>query len=134
RFHDNASVAVRHRIEQLGGLRQIDDALGPRDVLQACTTLSAPLLLMHGTRDDTIPVQQSRTLRQRLLELGKTQNLDFDYLEVDTDHAGLVRAQSREVNQRVIRFCLTRSRAASHPDGKWSKSTTHRRRSDHGQL
>ncbi|MGH3924502.1 MAG: alpha/beta hydrolase family protein, partial [Pseudonocardiaceae bacterium] len=133
-FHDNANVAVQHRIDQLGGRRQLDDALGPRDVLRACTTLSTPLLLMHGTQDDTIPVQQSRTLRQRLLELGKTENIDFDYLEVDTDHAGLVRAQSRDVNQRVIRFCLARSRTASHCDGKWSKSITHRRRYDHGKL
>lgn len=117
-FHSNASVAVQHRIDQLGGRRQLEDALGPRDVLRACATLSAPLLLMHGARDDTIPVQQSRTLRQRLLELGKTENLDFDYVEIDTDHAELVRAQSRELNQRVVRFCRTPSRAASHRDGK----------------
>ncbi len=134
RLHSNASVAVQHRIDQLGGRRQIEDDRGPRDVLQACAALSAPLLLVHGARDDTIPVQQSRTLRQRLRELGRTEDVDFDYLEVDTDHVGLVRAESREVNQRVIRFCLTRSRAASPRDGKWIKSPTHRRRSDHGEL
>ncbi|MGQ0775552.1 MAG: alpha/beta hydrolase family protein [Pseudonocardiales bacterium] len=85
-------------------------------MLQACTTLSAPLLLMHGTRDDTIPVQQSRTLRQCLRELGKSKGID--YIEVDTDHAGLVRTQSRDLNQRVSRFCLTRSQAASHYSGE----------------
>lgn len=127
-FHDSAKVAVRRRIEQLGGLRQIDDAIGSRDVLLGCASLSAPLLLMHGIEDDTIPVEQSRTLRRRLLELGRTEGVDFDYVEVDTDHVGLVRAQPHELNQRVVRFCLTRSRAASHCDGRWSKSTTHNRR------
>jgi dipeptidyl aminopeptidase/acylaminoacyl peptidase len=94
----------------LGGLQQIDDAVGPRDVLRACTSLSAPLLLMHGTRDETIPVQQSRTLRQRLLELGRTEGADFEYVEVDSDHAGLALAESRQLNQRVVRFCLAQKK------------------------
>ncbi|MGH3770328.1 MAG: alpha/beta hydrolase family protein [Pseudonocardiaceae bacterium] len=132
RFHDNASVTVRRRIEQLGGLRRIADAIGPRDVLRACAALSAPLLLMHGINDQTIPVEQSRTLRGRLLELGRTEDIDFEYVEVDSDHAGLIRAQRTELNQRVVRFCIARSelnRASSHGDGKWSKSpsTTRRR-------
>ncbi|MGH3827137.1 MAG: alpha/beta hydrolase family protein, partial [Pseudonocardiaceae bacterium] len=108
-FHANASVTVRRRVEQLGGLRRMADATGPRDVLQACPALSAPLLLMHGIDDQTIPVEQSRTLRGRLLELGRTEDVDFDYVELDCDHAGLVLAQRTELNQRVARFCITRS-------------------------
>lgn len=107
RFYDSANVAVRHRIAQLGGLRQIEDGIGPRDVLQACVTLSAPLLLMHGTEDDTIPVTQSRMLRRRLLELGNAEGVDFEYAEVNSDHGGLV--QQKALNQRVVRFCLARS-------------------------
>ncbi|HJT96268.1 MAG TPA: alpha/beta fold hydrolase, partial [Mycobacterium sp.] len=71
RFYDSANVAVRHRIEQLGGLRPIEDCAGPRDVLQLCGGLSTPLLLIHGVEDETIPVEQSRILRRRLLQLGK---------------------------------------------------------------
>lgn len=107
RFYDSAHVAARRRIEQLGGLRHIKDSMGPRDVLHACATLSAPLLLMHGIEDKTIPVTQSRMLRQRLLELGRTEGTDFEYIEVDSDHDGLI--QRRVLNQRVVRFCLTRS-------------------------
>ncbi len=108
-FHGSATAAVQARIEQLGGLPEIEDPIGPRDVLRACAELSAPLLLMHGVADETIPVEQSRMLRRRLLELGRTEGVDFDYVELDTDHAGLVRAQPRELIQRVVRFCLTRS-------------------------
>lgn len=111
RFHDSASDAVRRRIAQLGGLRQIEDVLGPRDVLGACAALSAPLLLVHGIEDETIPVEQSRTLRRRLLELGRTEGVDFDYLEVDSDHAGLVRDRPRELNERVAQFCLARKKS-----------------------
>lgn len=107
RFYDSANVAVRRRIERLGGLRQIDDAIGPRDVLRACASLSAPLLLMHGSKDETIPVEQSRTLRQRLLVHGRTEGVDFEYVEVDSDHAGLVLAQRKKLNQQVVRFCRT---------------------------
>jgi hypothetical protein len=107
RFYDSANIAVRRRIEQLGGLRQIEDIIGPRDVLRGCATLSAPLLLMHGVADETIPVTQSRMLRRQLLELGRTEDVDFEYAEVDSDHGGLI--QQKVLNQRVVRFCLTRS-------------------------
>lgn len=136
RFYDSANIAVRRRIEQLGGLRQIEDTIGPRDVLRGCASLSAPLLLMHGVVDDTIPVTQSRMLRRRLLELGRTEGVDFEYAEVDSDHGELI--QQKVLNQRVVRFCLTRSeldrnrlvgsprrdagtRAPSHCAGKWNK-------------
>lgn len=136
RFFDSANTAVRHRIEQLGGLRVIKDGLEPRDVLHACATLSAPLLLMHGTEDDTIPVTQSRMLRRRLLELGKTEGVEFEYTEVNSDHGGLF--QQKTLTRRVAHFCLTRfhldknrrigspggprpDQAPSHCVGKWKK-------------
>ncbi|MGH3888262.1 MAG: alpha/beta hydrolase family protein [Pseudonocardiaceae bacterium] len=106
-FYDCANVAVRRRIDQLDGLRQIEDATGPRDVLQGCASLSASLLLMHGVEDETIPVTQSRMLKRRLLELGRTEGVDFEYAEVDSDHGGLV--QRMMLNQRVVRFCLAGS-------------------------
>ncbi|MBV8541043.1 MAG: S9 family peptidase [Pseudonocardiales bacterium] len=107
RFYDSANVAVRHRIEQLGGLRRIENGIGQRDVLQACAALSAPLLLMHGVADETIPVEQSRMLRRRLLELGMAEGVDFEYAEVDSDHGGLF--QQKTLSRRVARFCLARS-------------------------
>jgi pimeloyl-ACP methyl ester carboxylesterase len=106
-FHDGANVAVRRRIEQLGGLRPIEGASGPRDVLRACAALSAPLLLMHGVEDQTIPIAQSRTLRRRLLELGKTEGVDIEYVEINSGHDELI--EQSVLNQRVARFCLARS-------------------------
>jgi pimeloyl-ACP methyl ester carboxylesterase len=115
-LHESADVAVRNRIEQLGGLRRIDDAMGPRDVLQVCKSLSTPLLLVHGTADERIPVEQSRMLQRRLCELGKTEGKDFDYLEVDSDHRGVVLAQLAVLRHRVVSFCLARSTGQQSTD------------------
>ncbi len=107
RLYRCADATARHRIEQLGGLTPIDDHRGPRDILRACGTLSAPLLLVHGNSDRTIPVEQSRTLRRRLLELGRTEGVDFEYLEVDGDHDDVVRAQRTALPTQIVRFCLS---------------------------
>lgn len=114
RFHENALCTVQCRIEQLGGLQPVADAVGPRDVLGALPTLSAPLLIMHGVEDLTVPVEQSRTLRRRLLELGWTEDIDFDYVQLDCDHFELILAQRAELNQRVRDFCLKHSPLDRH--------------------
>ncbi|MDI2128584.1 alpha/beta hydrolase family protein [Yinghuangia seranimata] len=77
-----ASLPVRALMTRLGGDVELDDALGPRDVLRLCEGLRAPLLVVHGDRDDVIPVGQSRTLRHRLLQLGRAEGGDFRYLEL----------------------------------------------------
>jgi pimeloyl-ACP methyl ester carboxylesterase len=115
-LHETADVAVRNRIEQLGGLRRIEDAMGHRDVLEVCGSLSIPLLLVHGNADERIPVAQSRMLRRRLCELGKTEGTHFDYLEVDSDHTGVVLALSAALRHRVVHFCLTRSAGQQSAD------------------
>lgn len=120
-LHASAGDAVRARVEQLGGLRRTEDAAGPRDVLAVCAALSAPLLLMHGTRDETVPVEQSRMLRRRLVELGRR----VEYVEVDSDHAGLVLAQHPEVIRRIATFCLARPRTA--PSRQVGADSAHRR-------
>lgn len=108
RLHESAAAGVQQRIVQLGGLNPIDDHLGPRDVLQVCDSLSVPLLMAHGTHDATIPVEQSRMLRRRLLELGRTEGIDFEYLEVDGDHEEVVLARHSSLSERATDFCRTR--------------------------
>jgi hypothetical protein len=96
--------------------------------------LSTPLLLIHGVEDETIPVEQSRILRRRLLQLGKIEGDDFKYAEVDSSHGDLI--QRKVLNERIVRFCLERSgldrtsrsaalaaahRTPSHCAGKWNK-------------
>jgi dipeptidyl aminopeptidase/acylaminoacyl peptidase len=77
-----ASLPVRALMTRLGGDVELDDALGPRDVLRLAEGMRAPLLVVHGDRDDVIPVGQSRALRHRLLQLGRAEGTDFRYLEL----------------------------------------------------
>jgi pimeloyl-ACP methyl ester carboxylesterase len=108
RLYESVSVVVRNRVEKLGGLTPINDTIGPRDLLSMCGSLSAPLLLVHGSSDQTIPVEQSRMLRRRLLELGRIEDIDFEYVEADYDHAGVALAWPEVLRQRIVRFCLAR--------------------------
>lgn len=104
RLHQEAPGA-RGLIEQLGGLEALHDHIGPRDVLRLCHALRAKLLIVHGGRDDRIPVTQSRALRQRLLELGRREDVDFEYLEVpDGGHDLAMGAHTQALHERVARF------------------------------
>ncbi|MEV7175751.1 alpha/beta fold hydrolase [Kitasatospora sp. NPDC093679] len=76
-----AAEPVRAMCERLGGEAEPQDARGPRDVLQLAGRLTAPLLVVHGDRDEVVPVGQSRTLRHELLRLGRAEGTDFRYVE-----------------------------------------------------
>ena len=100
--------AIRGLLEQLAGGEELHDDLGPRDVLRLCHALRAKLLIVHGERDEMIPVNQSRALRQRLLMLGRREGVDFEYLEVpDGGHDLTTGAHADALHARVVRFLAT---------------------------
>jgi pimeloyl-ACP methyl ester carboxylesterase len=76
-----AGPAVQALTQRLGGTHEPEDGSGARDVLRMCHRLTAPLLVVHGDRDEVVPVSQSRTLRQELLRMGHTEGADFRYVE-----------------------------------------------------
>ena len=67
-----------------------DKDAGARDnyrrlsVLTYLGNLEAPVLVIHGTRDNIVPVSQARSLREGLKKQGKT----WEYLEVPTGKIG----------------------------------------------
>ncbi|WP_106973424.1 MULTISPECIES: alpha/beta hydrolase family protein [Streptomyces] len=76
-----AAPPVRALTTRLGAGEPITDARGPRDVLQLAHRLTAPLLMVHGNRDEVVPVSQSRSLRHELLRIGRVEGEDFRYVE-----------------------------------------------------
>ncbi|MEU6238369.1 alpha/beta fold hydrolase [Kitasatospora sp. NPDC047058] len=76
-----AAPPVRALTTRLGGGEPIADARGPRDVLQLAHRIGAPLLVVHGDRDEVVPVSQSRALRHELLRIGRSEGADFRYVE-----------------------------------------------------
>ena len=99
RLHAEAPPEVRAMIDRLGGRTPIDDELGVRDVLVLLPRLRAEVMVVHGERDRTIPVTQSRRLVAELSALGR----DFRYHEVpEAGHTPL--DGSAELHQAAARF------------------------------
>ena len=79
RLYPEAGEAIRTLIERMGGLTVPVVDGKARDVLERCGEITAPVLLIHGTEDDVIPVGQSRLLYERLSALGhQTRRIDGD--------------------------------------------------------
>jgi len=58
-----------------------------RSAINFAQNLSASLLIVHGANDPRCPVEQSRNFRDRLVELGRKEGADFEYVEfVDEGH------------------------------------------------
>lgn len=55
--------------------------------------------MVHGANDPRCPVSQSRIFRDRLLELGKREGVDFEYVEYgDEGH------RSADIEQKTRTF------------------------------
>lgn len=122
RLYRDGAPAVRGLLERLGGCQELHDALGPRDLLRLAPRLRARLLLVHGADDETIPVGHSRALRRRLLELGRREGADLDYLEVPGGGHDLVTsAGTRVLRDRVAAFLLGATRPAQIPNPEHRK-------------
>ncbi|WP_159046071.1 alpha/beta fold hydrolase [Streptomyces sp. WM6372] len=105
RLHADGSAQVRSMVERLDGLTPVRDRLGPRDVERLAPALAAPLLLVHGALDDSVPVGHSRALAARLTSLGRRPGTDFHYLELpDRGHAALGAGTADPVVASVVRF------------------------------
>ncbi|MBB5966500.1 alpha-beta hydrolase superfamily lysophospholipase [Planomonospora venezuelensis] len=104
-LHDDGPPEVRNLIDRLGGREEIDDDLGPRDLLRLAGRMRLPLLIVHGDQDPVIPVSHSRRLRDRLRESGHRGGAGPAYLEVaGAGHDPLSEAGGHLVLDRVAGF------------------------------
>ncbi|GAA4997080.1 alpha/beta fold hydrolase [Kitasatospora paranensis] len=103
-----SAAPVRALTTRLGGDVPLDDARGPRDVLQLAHRIAAPLLILHGDRDEVVPVGQSRTLRQELLRLGRAEGAAFRYVEaVGAGHELLAEDGAAVLHELLAGFLRT---------------------------
>ncbi|BFV59544.1 hypothetical protein KCMC57_up46480 [Kitasatospora sp. CMC57] len=103
-----AAAPVRALTTRLGGGDPIDDDRGPRDVLQLADRIRTPLLIVHGDRDEVVPVGQSRTLRHELLRLGRVEGSDFRYVEAaGAGHEVLVEEGAAVLHELLAAFLRT---------------------------
>ncbi|MFI6925244.1 alpha/beta hydrolase family protein [Nonomuraea spiralis] len=96
---------VRALLDRLGGHTDIDDDLGPRDLLRLAGRLRSPLLIVHGDDDPIIPVAHSRRLYARLRLARGPMDAELTYMEVpggghDLQHG----VRDAAVLDRVVAF------------------------------
>jgi dipeptidyl aminopeptidase/acylaminoacyl peptidase len=102
RLRVEASVPVRAMVDRLGGSTPATDDLGPRDLWTLAPRIRTPLLIMHGTDDDVIPIRQSRDLVDRLRADG---DCPVDYLEVPgAGHDPLGGPDGDPLAERLVEF------------------------------
>jgi dipeptidyl aminopeptidase/acylaminoacyl peptidase len=108
----------KHTNEEMGGsYAELGERYDERSPLNFVEHARIPQLLMHGRRDSSVPINESRRWVERMRELGKGHLVD--YIEYpDEDHSLLrYRATVRDMGQRIVRFLATHLDAPYLLDG-----------------
>ena len=85
--------------EQMGDPEKDRALWRDRSAIEFADRLRAKLLMVHGVNDPRCPVDQSRILRDRLLELGRKEGEDFEYVELGDEGHG-----STDIAQKIRTF------------------------------
>jgi dipeptidyl aminopeptidase/acylaminoacyl peptidase len=85
--------------EQMGDPEKDRVLWRDRSAIEFADKLTAKLLMVHGVNDPRCPVDQSRIFRDRLLELGRKEGEDFDYVELGDEGHG-----STDIAQKIRTF------------------------------
>jgi dipeptidyl aminopeptidase/acylaminoacyl peptidase len=85
--------------EQMGDPEQDAALWADRSAINFAQNLRAKLLMVHGTNDPRCPVEQSRVFRDRLIELGRREGTDFEYIELSDEGHG-----SSDIEQKIRTF------------------------------
>lgn len=72
-----------------------------RSAVHFAERLRARLLMVHGVNDPRCPVDQARIFRDRLLELGRQEGVDFEYTELTDEGHG-----SSDMDQRLRSYSV----------------------------
>jgi len=89
RLYESSPANFKTQIEKLFGHPTRDEALmKERSPINHAQELRAPLLMIQGQNDPRCPVEQSRIFRDRLIELGRIEGDDFEYVELDKQGHG----------------------------------------------
>jgi dipeptidyl aminopeptidase/acylaminoacyl peptidase len=59
-----------------------------RSALNFASNIRCPILIIHGVHDPRCPVEESRQFRDKLVELGKKEGEDFEYVEFGEEGHG----------------------------------------------
>jgi dipeptidyl aminopeptidase/acylaminoacyl peptidase len=85
--------------EQMGDPEKDRALWRDRSAIEFADKLKAKLLMVHGVNDPRCPVEQSQVFRDRLVELGRKEGEDFEYVELTDEGHG-----SSDIQQKIRTF------------------------------
>ncbi len=106
KLYESSMEHFKHYFRQLmGDPVENADLWVDRSAINFAHQLSAHLLIVHGINDPRCPIEQSRIFRDRLLELGKQEGRDFEYVELaEEGHGSTDIAQKTRMARTVLDY------------------------------
>jgi dipeptidyl aminopeptidase/acylaminoacyl peptidase len=95
--------------EQMGDPDQNADLWRDRSAINFVEHMTGKLLIIHGVNDPRCPIEQARVFRDRLLELGKVEGQNFEYVELGEEGHGSSDIQQKIRSYRLLVDFLQRS-------------------------
>jgi dipeptidyl aminopeptidase/acylaminoacyl peptidase len=100
RLYENSMEHFKYILREQMGDPEKDRALWrDRSAIEFADRLRAKLLMVQAVNDARVPVDQSRTFRDRLLELGRREGEEFEYVELGDEGHGFT-----DIAQRIRLF------------------------------
>ncbi|HUT80299.1 MAG TPA: S9 family peptidase [Candidatus Bathyarchaeia archaeon] len=95
---------------QMGNPIDDKDLWYDRSAINFAENVTAKLLILHGINDPRCPITQARIFRDRLLELGRKEGKDFEYVEYgEVGHGGFGDIETRKKTVKTMTEFFKRS-------------------------
>jgi pimeloyl-ACP methyl ester carboxylesterase len=101
RLYSEAGPRVRALLDRLDGTAELNDEIGPRDLLRLAPRMRGPVMLVHGESDMVIPVTHTRALAAALRDQPE---VDLAYREVAGAGHDLLRPEATALINEVDGF------------------------------
>ena len=89
--------------KQMGNPIDDKDLWYDRSAVNFAQNMTAKLMIFHGVNDPRCPISQARIFRDKLLELGKKEKDDFEYMELEeVGHGGFGDIATRKLTIRTM--------------------------------
>jgi dipeptidyl aminopeptidase/acylaminoacyl peptidase len=89
RFYERSQPHFKYFIRMhMGDPEKNSKLWEDRSALNFAQNIRCPILIVHGVHDPRCPVQESRQFRDKLIELGKKEGEDFEYVEFGEEGHG----------------------------------------------
>lgn len=88
-FYNRSKPHFKYFIRMhMGNYRENPELWEDRSALNFIENIKCPILIVHGVNDPRCPVEESRQFRDKLIELGKKEGEDFEYVEFGEEGHG----------------------------------------------